>query len=534
MNRAKLWVCWSAVAVLAASPLLAAKGRAAASSPKARPRIPIVIGLVTFNAVAAKADPKSDATAASHLFVAKLLDAVSAYGRSKSDRAYDVDFELVRGNYYQVLHWLRSGQIDGAVLSPFSLYVAQATTASWPAFEPMPVLEFPTAGLTPAEDGGRPYFRAYANGRFVSDPAASLELCLRDEPPCTFEFVNHLSTTGFIYPLLRIYQSKNPPEFKKLLSRGHFSLWHGATAAPHERTIQFTYGGSLVANTPAEQATWSPLFLGERFPRDVLILNCKTPSLQHVCSEVRAILQQYVSSKRPQAQPAEKNAPLVGYRTAEPFDPATQNELKEEIKQLRPRLAQYWNDWYVRGKFDFTVQEIVDLLMDDQTIANHRNAAIVLPGGGVRGAYQARILDELYDKYVLNQAAPKDEKQRLEINCIVGTSGGALMGYLAARRTPSDKDKLADLWEKNKKVVINPSQVFPFFSPLRTISILLAITLLGVIAAMLTRRIPASPGAPLFVTIGFAAIIIAAPAFIWRLSFVDLRYQPTWEPFFYA
>jgi predicted acylesterase/phospholipase RssA len=533
------------------------------------------VGLVAFNSINAHQasgllssdqDPP-DPTTASQTFVTNLLKEIATNQAAKAERSFDLQFAFVRGNYYQVLHWLRTGRINAAVLSPFSYYVAREDEKDWPTLASQPVLEFPTAGFKAGEDGGAPYFRAIENGTAVKDPYERFNWCThRDDDSCTFDFVNHLSTTGFIYPLMQAYEQPNAPSFSDILRHTQFALWHAnGLAAPntlpsirpsagcdprtrratpsHRRgrvTFQFTYAGNLAAKTASERAAWTRLLPDHNeFPHDVLVLNCKSaPTLLSGgrCNDISTILKSYVSNHPTKI--AKPGTTPVGYLRAKTIandDSLGQMAIEFKALSRRPDFAPYWQRWYERENYEFSVAEVVDVLLDDQLIAGHQNASIVLPGGGVRGAYQAGILDALYDGFVRNVNSRDDSPgvtgpRRLQIDSIVGTSGGALMGYLAARRAgPDDCVGLSDRWERGGTVVIQPSQVFPMFSVLRVLSGLLALTLLGGGAAMSSRRVAAAEGAPMFLTISFAALVVIAPALIWRLALVDVEYRPRWE-----
>ncbi|HEX8154163.1 MAG TPA: patatin-like phospholipase family protein, partial [Thermoanaerobaculia bacterium] len=187
--------------------------------------------------------------------------------------------------------------------------------------------------------------------------------------------------------------------------------------------------------------------------------------------------------------------------------------------------------WYHEGKYEFSVAEIVDIIRHDQRLRGEsgKHAAIVLPGGGVRGAYQAGILDALYDSHAVNDGFLRDSRlkdtMRLPIKTIVGTSGGALMGYLAARRSPWDTGVLTAPWPS-----VRPEHVFPPFGALRWLTIVVSVLILGVIAVFTGPKRPiAVPDNPRWLSFALAALVIAAPWLIWRLSMRDPAYFPKYE-----
>src|SRR4051812_49151014 len=80
---------------------------------------PIRIGVVAFDKL-----PAPDAKDKRKVLNALRNDrAVALYLRALAAKAKGAPavprFQLYRGNYYQVLQWMQSGAIDGAVLSPF-------------------------------------------------------------------------------------------------------------------------------------------------------------------------------------------------------------------------------------------------------------------------------------------------------------------------------------------------------------------------------------------------------------------------------
>ncbi|MCU1347069.1 MAG: hypothetical protein JWO56_99 [Acidobacteria bacterium] len=528
---------------------LASSARAAApeeSTPRVRHiSVPLVVGVVAFNNVTGKRLTDEEKRVDRGLAVARFLEETAASQHSLNT-AFHIHFDVVRGNYYQILHWLRSGAIDAAVLSPFSYELVRREAGHLDDSEARPraTVSFPSAGRAGKTDGGEPMFRAIINGQAAADPGAVLDACVHRRQNCTFDFVSHLSTSGFIYPLSRIYGARDPNtmEFPQLLERTRFSLWHSDAPQPVSRDpqLQFTYANHV----KPQQQGWQPLLPGETsFPSDVLVLNCATAHLHRVCGDVAALLQIHAKTLQKRAQKEENPAPTPvpstattaprtsGYGTPAVFDETAWKPFADRVERVRrSALGKYWERWYVDENYDFTATEVVDLLRNDQVLDHRREASVVLPGGGVRGAYQARILDALYAKQLLNVIPVRGESEpppidatRLRVSSIIGTSGGALVGYLAAHRL-KEGDTLTRHWLDRGKVRITPSEVFPWLSPLRFLSLLLALTLFGTIAAVTTAPQQQS-GAPMGLTIAFALILLAAPALIWRLTLLDPNFR---------
>src|SRR5215212_8061647 len=168
-----------------------------------------------------------------------------------------VRFELtvVHGNYYQVLEWMRDGKIDGAVVSSFSAFLLQRDST----LDLAPVAELVRA--TDSYSGGPVIVRM--TGKTTRPPLNALNDCLdhirdslNDPQPiqqCKLKLVNHLSTTGFVLPLLYVSQyitrfhlkaEQEQAYWERLLEWSRFTLWHGDDQSPPEiPSFSFSYKG---------------------------------------------------------------------------------------------------------------------------------------------------------------------------------------------------------------------------------------------------------------------------------------------------
>jgi hypothetical protein len=521
-----------------------------------RGRIPVTIGLVIFNKnpESKKPDPSNKTN---EEIVTEYLDRAS--DRSKKEPGRHVRFEVVRGNYYQVLHWMRTGAIDGAVVSPFLYELLQEDAERLrtpPDKRSQGVVTFPIPGQHSGEDGNAPAFSAYTNGKVDTDAEAVLERCLNPKTNCTFQFISHLSTTGFFYPAFRLtFAGTRTLTVDQMMKHAQFVLWHGTDdPLPSGTVLRFSYASSK-ANDP----TWHPLLPKQTtFASDVLALNCATAHLHRRCKEVVSLLQRDAAGEVTPPDAAHKPGRYSGavIFKQEPFD-----RFAAQARQLRDgafRQNDTWDEWYVREHYDFSTGEIVDLLRNDQFVDHRHQASLVLPGGGVRGAYQAAMLDHLYAGNLVNVIPGAKEPATssangFQISSIIGTSGGALVGYLAAHRGTGKGLSLTDHWIHNGEVRITPSQIFPWLSPLRFLSLLIALTIFGTFAAMTTpanakrcetcgahrsahscEGCGASQGAPTELTVAFGLILLAAPALIWRLSLLNEHFQPFDAGYMYA
>ena len=180
-------------------------------------------------------------------------------------------------------------------------------------------------------------------------------------------------------------------------------------------------------------------------------------------------------------------------------------------------LRQIVERWFVEGRFDFTAGEVLDLLRLDQESSGSNTLSLVLPGGGVKSLYQAALLDWLYAsgglRNIGHQAAEKtaagngaeyrgrlvagglSAQQRdsaaasdatpaaptgrvarptntpLVVQNVIGTSGGALVGLLAALRSTPETELTRIVRETARK------SVFPYVDVLRVLSVLVLLAL---------------------------------------------------------
>jgi predicted acylesterase/phospholipase RssA len=149
--------------------------------------------------------------------------------------------------------------------------------------------------------------------------------------------------------------------------------------------------------------------------------------------------------------------------------------------------------------FAFTVGESLDLIDLHQRISGRSKLALVLPGGGVKAAYQSRVLDELYGtgRLLNSRVSGKGpgEPSALSVESVVGTSGGALLGFFVARLGESGPWNLADvLWRPNGSTAepgryLTASEVFGWTDLPRYVSLLLIfLVFCGVLGLFSLRR----------------------------------------------
>ncbi|MEP6652206.1 MAG: haloacid dehalogenase-like hydrolase [Myxococcales bacterium] len=194
--------------------------------------------------------------------------------------------------------------------------------------------------------------------------------------------------------------------------------------------------------------------------------------------------------------------------------------------QPEPALAAIYDQWFKNGRYDFTIAEVLTLLKQDQENSGQRKLALVLPGGGVKAAYQSRLLDELYlnRKWLANPAPGKGDHQgdvarteqsALQVDTIAGTSGGAMVGLFAARARTGT---LASLWLDGEAVQTSASDIFPRLGMLRFAGLYSVVVILQMALAILfwfgryrDDRIESYEPAPKRITGLLALVLFAFP-----------------------
>ncbi|MBW8877354.1 MAG: hypothetical protein JF614_20510 [Acidobacteria bacterium] len=153
--------------------------------------------------------------------------------------------------------------------------------------------------------------------------------------------------------------------------------------------------------------------------------------------------------------------------------------------------------------FGFTVDESIGLLRQHQSTSGKAQLALVLPGGGVKAVYQSRLMDALYSqgylKNALTRTAPQAEANPVDVDFVIGTSGGALLGYFVARLAENGPWNLSQvLWEKENREVLDSTDIFGRTDLPRYLSV---VTIVSLFAALLTltslrRKSPLRDDAP--------------------------------------
>jgi ABC-type phosphate/phosphonate transport system substrate-binding protein len=541
----------------------AANASPAAKAPRKLRRVELRIGIVPFN------DPRNplNTTAEEETSLRTYFKEVERLQRIDPVNPVDLDIRLVKGSYYQILHWMREGQLDGAVVSSFTAYLLMKD----PHLALLPVIEF-------ARNTSRPMFSVRGTG--AENPRTTLWNCLeavqkslKDSPPvppCEFRFVSHLSTTGFVVPLIYIEEQfvrtsgmsllDQQAFWTRLLQWSRLDLLHGVVAREQkaETSVGFTYIKDESVVLPVKDVTNLA---------DVLLLGCRRNQpdpLPESDDARRGLLRECASDNpflgalaTPEAvSPWEKAGAVIqasrGYVRTTAWSRAARDEFARRIESVflparqKTALRALFTRWYDEGRYEFSIDEVIDVLKVDQVIRKAPRAALVLPGGGVRATYQSVILDHLYAHRIVNAGIVRQESndppcpvtetlpvvnpQLLVINGIAGTSGGALLGYFASRRDTRASKALTELWIDDQLVKTTALDIFPAMGALRVLSLLLLVAVFAATSAVLVRRERSAlkGEVPFWYTTFLSIFIIASPFFIWRTA-SDPKYMPTFE-----
>ncbi len=144
--------------------------------------------------------------------------------------------------------------------------------------------------------------------------------------------------------------------------------------------------------------------------------------------------------------------------------------------------------------FRFTLDELWQILGSKSQ--NVEQFALILTGGGVKAAYQTRMIDHLYgngylsNSQAISRTANLATEKPIIVDHIIGTSGGALLGTFVMFMDDTNKRPLTEiLWTKDNGEYIGNFDVFPFFEMPRYLSIIVS-TLLFSFLLVIFGRIP--------------------------------------------
>jgi predicted acylesterase/phospholipase RssA len=174
---------------------------------------------------------------------------------------------------------------------------------------------------------------------------------------------------------------------------------------------------------------------------------------------------------------------------------------------LGPKLTEFRESNYRRVQFGtvaqrhfrFTIPELWTLLhgVDDEVQSlspQPSRLALVLTGGGVKAAYQTRLIDRLYGTSLLvnPDGGPRNGNSQ-QVDFVIGTSGGALLGVFVAAMDQqfqqaaqkSESNSLTSILWKEPEPGIASYDVFPFLDMMRYASFIVALLVVWIVAVVM-------------------------------------------------
>jgi len=463
----------------------------------------------------------------------------SAPARCNENSSACVRYRYAQGTDYQLLDWLQNGKIDGAVVPAMTVeLMRRAVGARWGAgavehaagrFES----EFLVKHALPLNDLAlRRYqvaLRAEKDGKRVADSDAQLEdlfQALLGDPKgqdVSIELRSHLSPgIPFLYARVRKWldghEERRSDESKSkaldrvvegLVDRFEFSVVpHADLESERRASLRFVLDES--ACSAGASACLNHLFLVRR------------QALPGALGEGKG-----------------DTPPLGQEREFLDYAAGAADRLPADSSLRRFGSANYVSEtagWRNRYRFAFTLDELHGILrgvaLDD---TGDDGIALVLTGGGVKAAYQTKLIDHLYGKgYLRNRFAESTDQAAVPVKYVIGTSGGALLGIFVAslgKRDP-ELDLSTKLWRRHEdgqpRELLSSIDVFPKVDLMRWLSFLWCLVVFWVACAAFSfvRRLrgeaPAviRDGTPRFrkFTVWWLILLIVAP---WLVKYAD-------------
>jgi predicted acylesterase/phospholipase RssA len=497
------------------------------------------------------------------------------HGRCPGRRPIQVNITVASD--YEILDWLSQGSLQAAIVPDMTLFLlTERDGLDLRKMEVQGHLAGTGALLFPALTGQPVSGQALAGGwRARTSPEADLEAFRRqiwreasgdapgeNEPHYRIVLASHVSTTGFLDPVLATANWLQPR--LKSLARGAAERGELFWQAFFNHARFAIDCDSIDPPAPGARSCWDPP-ASEKKPGPIEILFPGESALR---------------GEAPGSSVA-KPAGGSGFREHFVMDGATAEEIFFPGKHLQPAMPTYRNQllalfgersaerpplrafesmldpeplFGVRT-FGFTVDEALRLLRQDQR-TSRPELALVLPGGGVKAVYQSRIVDELYGRgYLKNfEAAARAGEHPLDVQYVIGTSGGALLGFFVSQLGPDGPSDLTRLlWKKEKKtpdqteddLYLRSNDVFGWTDLLRYLSVVVCFLVFCLLLAVasIPEQAPLNPVSHAassayrgWLTAAVVPLFLAAPLLV-RLSngeVAGMEQVPQFEGLVYA
>lgn len=421
-----------------------------------------------------------------------MADFYQEHGRCPDKRPLQVNITIA--SEYEILDWLSQGMIQAAVIPELTLYLL--TERDGLDLRTLDLEEHPVGELLLPALSGRPRSGRLSGGVWRPGDTGEDLKAFRNQlwraakheasdpraPRYRIVLGSHLSTTGFLDPLLdtsRWLDAKLEGQAEKEELRERF--WQ----AFFDNSRFAIDCDSLEPERPlAERSCWElPKAEEQAGEGPVEILFPGESALRRERKWSYAIVQGDADGTADPATGGNYREHLViaepvtetifdGGPEFQPARPARAAELEKlfgEPKAGKPPRAFLPilepEPLFGVRTFSFTVDETIRLLRQDQATSERAELALVLPGGGVKAAYQSRIVDDLYGRGYLKNFRVRDSRGRkpLDVRYVIGTSGGALLGFFVSQLRENGPEGLTDiLWKTDAKhgIYLRSSDVF--------------------------------------------------------------------------
>jgi predicted acylesterase/phospholipase RssA len=372
-----------------------------------------------------------------------------------------LEIQITAGNDYQILAWMEGGLIDAAILPDFSVALLEAVDG---------IHLFEVASVQHAY-AAAPVARARVGNGWRGDLDAGrlygeyLEDAWNDVPPRhRLVFASHLSTTGFVSPLLAATHFLEGRDEKRI-NRFWERYFAGAEHLIDCTTVDDCFDALARRRfSPVPAGTSVVFYPGER----TLAASGAVPGDE----DGERLLIDVDAARR-----------IFGGLTKDVEVAAMPEDLTAIVANAAPQFATFVKPDPLLGfrDFDFNIDELMELIRQEQIVRGEPNLALVLPGGGVKSAYQTRIIDELYGQhYLRNSFAPTQPASRpLEVGTVIGTSGGALLGYFVSQLDGTQGPLFPLMWGDMRM-----SDVFAATDLMGYVSVVFTLTILCVALAL--------------------------------------------------
>lgn len=449
------------------------------------------------------------------------------------------------GSDYQVLDWLDRGLVDMAVVPVLGFELLHRDGLDLleiadPAARAMEQLVGRVPRLTRTVVRGGEAQTEDALFHDLFDFAAALWACEGEEECAsvgTLVMPSHLSTAGFLMPVLTVEQAlESLPGARDATIEERQELWRkfydrvcfrfGPTLGRRDGTAC-----ALTADAPRLEVTVVDESSAAIDPYGPPILGPKLAYRDRLVIRGGAAGSVFASGTFANEAAAPDELDLVQDLLDRTVTVSRDGKKVEVPKPsafdefLRP------DGYFGTRTFAFRVGETLDLIDFHQRISSRSRLSLVLPGGGVKAAYQSRVLDALYGltendppflQNVLARGAPaalprpgthRDDlvfaaagsplapdpggaapaAEPLAIDSVVGTSGGALLGFFVARLSADSPGELSKiLWQpgsdRGSDRYLTATEIFGWTDLPRYVSLVLILCIFGAVLAVFSWR----------------------------------------------